>query len=58
MSLKDTQKKKIYSNDYNVKKWKRDIEKYKKRKEAPTHPIVEKIKKIIKIPYIIRGGKN
>ena len=60
MSLEDSQKKKNYSNwdDYKMKKWKRGVGKYKKRKEVPDHPIVETIKKIIKIPYIVRGGKD
>ena len=60
MSLEDSQKKKNYSNwdDYKIKKWKRGVEKYKKRKKVPDHTIVETIKKIIKIPYIVRGGKD
>ena len=60
MSLEDSQKKKNYSNwdDYKIKKWKREVGKYKKRKKVPDHPIVETIKKIRKIPYIVRGGKD
>ena len=54
MSLEDTQKKKNYTNDYY-------IDKKKKRRNPnrkPSGKVFDFIGNIIKLPYIIRGGKD
>ena len=59
MSLKESTSKKNYSNPHPKEKKKKKFDiREKHRKRKPSNKIFDIIGDIIKLPYIIRGGKD